>query len=63
MSMYCACFALVESRAVKVTTVYRCQNRSWSVDNLILLHVMVNRCEKAEFHDSIEAVLENSFQS
>jgi len=59
--MYCACFGLVYSRAVKVTTVYRCQNRSWSVDNLILLHVMVNRCEKAEFHDGIEVVLENSF--
>ena len=63
VSMYCACLALVDSRAVKVTTVYRCQNRGWSVDNLILLHVMVNRCEKAEFHDGIEAVLENSFQS
>ena len=64
--LQCLCtvhaFALVESRAVKVTTVYRCQNRSWSVDNLILLHVMVNRCEKAEFHDGIEAVLQNSFQ-
>ena len=63
VSMYCACLALVDSRAVKLTTVYRCQNRSWSVDNLILLHVMVNRCEKAEFHEGIEAVLENSFQS
>ena len=62
LSMYCACFALVESCAVKVTTVYCCQNRSWSVDNLILLHVMVNHCEKAEFHDGIEAVLENSLQ-
>ena len=60
VSMYCACFALVDSHAVKVTTVYRCQNRSWSVDNLILLHVMVNRYE---FHDGIETVLENSFQS
>ena len=55
--------ALVDSRAVKVTMVYRCQNGSWSVDNLILLDVMVNRCEKAEFHDGIEAVRENSFQS
>ena len=33
---------------------------SWSVDNLTLLHVMVNRCEKAEFHDGIEAVVKNS---
>ena len=62
LSMYCACLALVESRAVKVTMVYRCQNRSWSVDNLILLHAMINRCENAEFHDGTEAVLENSFQ-
>ena len=60
--MCCACLALVNTHAVKVTMVYRSQNRSWSVDNLILLHATVNRCEKAEFHNGIEAVLENSFQ-
>ena len=49
VSMYCACLALVDSRAVKVRTVYHCQNRSRSVDNLILLHVMVNRCERLNF--------------